>query len=161
MNSEPTAQDLPVIGMGKSEGAPPQTWAGRLKALLWAQRPTRFPEGPEPGPASGPETHTTSIAFDASFDDLKVTCHFAYHFDPACTLSLLMDTEEGYHLFWFERRAYSLKHAFQALFNACQQADITVPVAGLHPRAQWQSSTRDCDCVRIPGAGEHHPCTLP
>lgn len=160
MSEAPSARDLPVITIGRSASPPPQSWRDRLKALLWAHQPIGFPEGPEPGPASGPETHTTSITFDATFDGLEVTCHFAYRFDPACTLSLLIDTEEGYHLFWFERRAYSLKHAFQLLFNTCQQADITIPVAGLHPHAKWQSNASNCDCVLIPNLGERHPCSL-
>jgi len=160
MISEPAAKDLPVIAIGKSEGPGPQTRIDWFKALLWAAHPATFPYGPEPGPATGPQSHTVAMAFDALFDDLRVTCHFAYHFDPACTLSLLIDTSEGYHLFSFERRAYSLKHAFQLLFNACQQADITVPVADLHPRAQWQSRARDCDCIRISDLGECHPYTL-
>ncbi len=160
MSDGPSGQSLPVIRIGKSEGPPPQTVRDWLKALLWGEQPARFPDGPEPGEATGPQTFTVSIAFDATFDDLAVTCHFAYHFDPACTLTLLIDTEEGYHLFAFERRTYSLKHSFQLLFNACQQADIVIPVTGLHPRAQWQSDARDCDCVLIPELGERHPCAL-
>nr|WP_321482638.1 hypothetical protein [uncultured Cohaesibacter sp.] len=125
----------------------------------WLRFNPHVPPGPIRGDACGDPTFTTSLAFDADFDGLAVTCHISYHFDPACCLGILIDTDDGYHLFAFETRAYSLRYALAHLAQAARQQRIELPIAGLAPGVKWLSKERDCAEISVSGCAPMHPCT--
>ena len=128
-------------------------------ACPWLRFNPHTPPGPIRGDAWGEPTFTTNLAFDAEFDGLAVTCHISYHFDPACCLDILIDTKEGYHLYAFQTRAYSLRYALAHLAQNARTQRIALPLAGLSPRAKWLSKERDCVEISLEKGAPIHACT--
>nr|WP_321459854.1 hypothetical protein [uncultured Cohaesibacter sp.] len=84
--------------------------------------------------------------------------NICYHFDPACCLDILIDTEEGYHLYSFQTRAYSLRHALAHAALSAREQRISLPLIGLAPGVKWLSGERDCCEITLHGQGPFHPC---
>ena len=163
--SNPTEDDTsckPIIAALPEREPRWETLRHRLRALLRSEPlyDPATPPGPPPGEPAGEESFLTSLSFDALFDGLEVSCRFQYHYDPACCLSVLIYTEEGYLLYSFETRAYSFQHALAHVARSNRHMRIAIPVAGLHPRARWQSANRTCDVVSLPGMPDIHPLAL-
>nr|WP_321456512.1 hypothetical protein [uncultured Cohaesibacter sp.] len=132
----------------------------KLLAFPWLRFDPHSPPGPIRGDKWGEPSHTTSLAFDAEFDGLDVTCRISYHYDPACCLDALIFTKEGYHLYSFETRAYSLQYAFAHLAQSTRAQHITVPLAGLATKAKWHTRERNCDQLSLGPLKDIHPCTI-
>jgi len=109
------------------------------------------PPGPTPGDADGPISDHTYIDIEMSYNGLSTNCRFSFNHDPFCNLTLQLITENNSVLFESVIRADSLAFAFEHLSLALKEEGFQLPIAGLHPDAEWLSKSRKEDRVFLPG----------